>query len=89
MMLATDGRPIDAALWLDWLECLPPSDSIDEQTGFEAMKCFLKKYIALGQSETRDIGRLLETIEGTFDEFWQEWLASIAYVHDKRTKAQL
>ena len=78
MMLRDDGFPIDKALWNpDWTECLPSPENLTPEQGFEAMKCFWEKYLTMSESDTRDISRLLQTVEASRAIFWQQWVEAV------------
>lgn len=75
-----DGFPWADSMRYDWFRRIPDTDNINANEAYAIMECYWSDYLALGESKTRDVSRMIETIEASKDVFWQRWLEIVEEV---------
>lgn len=81
--LLQDDRPVDSALWKDWVNAIRHNDLRDTLTHLEAfsvMTKFLEDYYECGES--KDVLAIIKQLKETPINpiVWDEWLACIHYI---------
>lgn len=76
MALAKDGKPIDKALWEDWINYAPHDKKpLTEEIGFKMMLLFLNQYRK--QGESGEISRLIHLISSGSNDIRMKWQTAV------------
>jgi hypothetical protein len=73
MALMSNGMPIDAGVWEDWKDAVGTGEEVSLEDGFYGMIVFLKNYRAIGETETKEITRVINELEGSIGHYKDIW----------------
>jgi hypothetical protein len=68
-----NGMPMDAGVWDAWKDATGKREKVSVEDGFHGMIVFLKNYRAIGETETQEITRVINEVEGSIGDYKDIW----------------